>query len=338
MNDNTLYTSNDGIIHNPDSCEPLEQAWLNNEIELQALKRGTYAGYPLNDNDLTSIKNIGYWNASKKQIWGLDWHRNEGIEICFLETGSLEFELNQHIHHLSPNTLTITRPWIPHRLGNPNIDSSKLHWFIIDVEVRQPHQEWIWPDWIILNKENLNTLTNILRRNEQPVWKVGPEIKKCFVQIGHHIKENKKAFLDSKIKILINEILILLLELFTQEKPLLNDSLIKSQRSVAIFLKDLDSMLTEHWSLKKMAEYCGLGSTQFSKYCHEITNSTPMNYLTQLRIKKARDLIIQHTNKSITEIAFDCGFSSNQYFTQVFKKHYKIAPMEYRISKLRAPK
>ena len=326
------YIEHNGIIHNPDSCEPLELAWRNNDIELQALKRGTYAGYPIKDSDLSSIKNIGYWNAKKQQNWGLEWHRNEGVEICFLETGNLDFELNNNIHNLCPNTLTITRPWIPHRLGSPNISMSKLHWFIIDVNVRQPHQEWVWPDWIILKKENLIELTDILRRNEQPVWKVGSEIKNGFIQIGKLIKQNDTFFLDSKIKILINELLIHLLEIFTQQKPILNDSLIKSQRSVEMFLDNLKTMLAEPWSLKQMSEYCSLGSTQFSKYCYEITNTTPMNYLTQLRIEKAQQLITKMPDKSITEIAFDCGFSSNQYFTQVFKKYYKLAPQEYRLS------
>lgn len=196
--------------------------------------------------------------------------------------------------------------------------------------MRQPHQEWQWPDWIVLNREDLAKLTDILRRNEQPVWKVGSSLKDCFVQIGKLIKLNDKKFRDTRIKILINEILIQLLELFTLEKPELNDSLIQSRRSVDIFLVNLDEMLYEEWTLNKMAEYCGLGTTQFSKYCQAITNSTPMNYLNQRRIKTAWDLLSSSQDKSITDIAFECGFSSIQYFSQVFRKHYKLSPTEFR--------
>ena len=333
MSNKIKYIEIDGRIYNPDSCTYLEKAWKNEEIELQTLVRGTYPGKPLANSDLEGIKSIGYWNAKTQQEWGLDWHRNEGIEICFLESGALSFELNADVYHLSPNSLTITRPWIPHKLGDPAIGLCKLHWLILDVNVRQPHQTWQWPDWIILKKDNLNELTDILRRNEQAVWKVGQEIKNCFVEIGKSIKNNDPKFQDSKIKILVNEIFVLLLELFTHEKPVLNNSLIRSERSVELFFESLKSMLGEQWSLQEMANYCGLGTTQFSKYCYKLTNMTPVNYLTQLRINKAIELMTSESGKTITEIAYECGFSSNQYFTQVFKKYYKLAPHEFRLSK-----
>ncbi len=334
MRNNITYTSIDGEIYNADSCTPLEAAWKRNELEMQTLARGSYPGTRLNDGELGNIKSIGYWNAKSAQTWGLDYHRNEGIEICLLESGNLDFDLNSKSFQLTPNTLTITRPWIPHKLGNPTISPSKLHWFILDVNVRQPHQEWQWPEWIILKKEDLAELTDILRRNEQPVWKVGSSIKDCFVQIGKLIKYNEGKFLDSKIKILINEIFIQLLELFTWEKPVLCDSLIQSKRSVEIFLNNLNEMLSEDWTLGDMANYCGLGTTQFSKYCQEITNTTPANYLTRLRIKKAYELLLRYPSQNVTEIAYECGFSSNQYFTQVFKKYHKVSPQKFRESEI----
>ncbi len=330
MRNKIAYIETNGRIHNPDSCDSLETAWRNNKIELQTLARGTYPGKKLRDDELPGIKSIGFWDARTTQNWGLDWHRNEGIEICFLESGTLDFYLNNQSHALIPNMLTITRPWMPHKLGNPIIGLSKLHWFILDLNVRQPHQEWRWPDWIILRNEDLHELTDILRRNEKPVWAVGKDVKDSFIEIGKLITSNQKKFTESKIKIRINEIFIQLLEVFTFEKPVLNDSLIQSKRSVEMFLDSLHEMLHEQWTLDEMARYCGLGITQFSKYCYELTNATPINYLNQLRIKKARQLLINEPEKSITELAFECGFSSNQYFTNVFKRNFNLSPSHYR--------
>ena len=328
MRTDIFYIENDGGIYNPDSCSPLEAAYQRGEVELCTLARGTYPGKKLKDDELPSIKSIGYWDAKFKQNWGLDFHRNEGVEICLLESGHLNFELNGRHYDLAPNHLTITRPWIPHKLGNPDISSSKLHWFIIDLGVRQPHQEWQWPDWIILKPSDLKELTDILRRNEQPVWNVDSGLKECFVAIGKTINRDDERFFDSKIKVLINEILIRLLELFSYEKPELNDSLIQSKRSVEIFLQNLESMSGENWTLKEMAQYCGLGTTQFSKYCQEVTHTTPMVFLNNIRQKKAWNLIHADTNLSLTNIAYECGFSSIQYFSQVFKRQYKMSPKE----------
>ena len=297
---------------------------------MHVLARETYPGYPLKDGELKGIKSIGYWNSEKMQNWGLDWHRNEGIELCLLETGNLSFQLNDQEYELEPNTLTITRPWILHKLGNPNIGFCKLHWFIIDLGVRQPHQEWVWPDWVILSKDDLDELTRILRLNEQPVWQVNDEIKRCFVQIGRMAKYHEKEHFDSRIKVYLNEILILLLEMLKKDRPVLNDELIESKRSVSIFLKNLEDDLSNSWTVNNMAEHCGLGVTQFSKHCYQLTNCTPVNYLNKLRLLKARKLIGENQGNTITSIAYDCGFSSNQYFTKVFKAHFKETPQQFR--------
>jgi AraC family L-rhamnose operon regulatory protein RhaS len=73
-----------------------------------------------------------------------------------------------------------------------------------------------------------------------------------------------------------------------------------------------------------------LGVTQFSKHCYQLTNCTPVNYLNKLRLLKARKLIGENQGNTITSIAYDCGFSSNQYFTKVFKAHFKETPQQFR--------
>ena len=122
----------------------------------------------------------------------------------------------------------------------------------------------------------------------------------------------------------------MLLEMLKKDHPELNDDLIESKRSVSLFLNSLKDDLVQNWTVRKMAKHCGLGVTQFSKHCYQLTNCTPVNYLNQLRLLHARKLIREHPESSITSIAYDCGFSSNQYFTRVFKTHFKETPQEFR--------
>jgi AraC family L-rhamnose operon regulatory protein RhaS len=51
------------------------------EVELVALAGSDYPGSPMPDNWLNGVGTIGYWDAPLPQSWGLDWHRNEGIEF-----------------------------------------------------------------------------------------------------------------------------------------------------------------------------------------------------------------------------------------------------------------
>ncbi len=324
-----FYDPGGKLSYKADNCSPLKGAADKGELELTTLARDAYPGNRLSKSELTGIKSIGYWNIKKLQDWGLEWHTNEGIEICFLESGDLTFFLGKDKYDLAPNLLTITRPWISHKLGNPNVELSKLHWLILDVGVRHPHQEWVWPNWIILNPKDREKLTLYFRQNEQPVWKATPDIKDCFIRIGKVIKEGGEY--ESKLRVLINSLFIALLEHFQAGKILLNEELIESSRTVKLFLTYLEDHLFEPWTLPDMAAWCKLGTTRFTKYCVEISNCTPMEYINKIRLKKASQLLLANPGISSTDIAYQCGFSSAQYFTTVFKRHFKKTPQAFRM-------
>lgn len=330
MKNTPFYLDIDGKMYDPDCCAPLKTATQQRNIEMYTLARDHYPGIQLKEDELENIKSIGYWNATKQQAWELEWHYNEGIEICFLEAGQVDISIGDDILPLYPQYISITRPWLRHKIGH--IGRSKLHWFILDVGVRFPHQEWMWPNWIVVSKSNLSKLTKHLQLNEQPIWKANNALKDCFVELGQIILQNDTPYLDSKIKICVNRILISLLELFESESVPFDEKLISSKRSVELFLAELDSLYEQIWTVERMAEYCGLGVTQFSKYCQEITNRPPMKYLNDIRLEKACLQLTQSTEKNIMEIAFDCGFSSNQYFTRVFKERYGISPLRFRVT------
>ena len=58
---------------------------------------------------------------------------------------------------------------------------------------------------------------------------------------------------------------------------------------------------------------------------------SPINYLIRLRVQQAKELL-ETTNYSIAQISDSCGFSSQSYFSQVFKKACGMTPNAYRKS------
>ncbi len=325
-----VYTEEGKSFH-ADSCGPLVQAAHSGELELVALSRGTYPGEPMPDRILPGLRSVGYWDATRKQDWGLPWHRNEGIEVSWLETGSVSFLLGPNVYTLKPGQMTITRPWQPHKLGNPNVGAGRLHWLILDVGVRQPHQKWMWPPWLILSEKDIAALTNFLRGNEQPVWEPDAEIGRCFKQIASTLQSESPGESESRLSIHINELFLQLLTLFRKEKVRLSPELSTARRSTELFLEALKSNPGEPWTLEIMAECCRLGVTRFVHYCREVTNCTPMQYLNRIRVEQAAERLLSERDASITEVALACGFSSSQYFATVFKQHYKCTPRAYRM-------
>ena len=329
------YKTN-GTVYHADTCQPLKDAVKREKLQFKALARHSYPGDRLNNNTL-GLNSIGYWDADKPQDWGLDWHRNEGLEIHFLESGYMPYSQEGKETILTPDHLTITRPWEIHKVGNPNIGMGKFYWIIIDLGVRRPHQEWKWPEWINLIPEDLARLTQILRQNENSILKTDPRVRNCFARINKAINTDNNNNNASRIRLLINYLLILLLELLDTEDILLNETLTDSSRSVNQFLSELENNLAKEWTIEEMAKSAGVGLTRFTYHCKQITNLTPMRYLTIRRLENAKKTLLANPDLTITEISYMYGFTSSQYFSTVFKKHEKCSPKEYKTQNSKQP-
>lgn len=316
-----------------DSCQPLIEARARGEVQLRALVHGHYPGHLLPSGSLPGLKTVGYWNATESQSWGLPAHQNEGIEITFLESGKLSFRADESDYTLVADSLTITRPWQKHRVGNPNVGPGKLHWMIVDVGVRRPNQRWQWPHWVMLSPPDLGELADTLRQTQQPVWKATTEIHHCFCSMAAAVEADRNGSSVSAITVRINELLLLVLNLLRSRKPRLDDRLTSSRATIQMFLDDLvlhPEHLSFAWSIEEMADSCGLGVTQFVYIVKQLTNMTPAYFLNHCRLDHACKLLSDDANASVTDVALNCGFSSSQYFANAFRRRFKCTPTEFR--------
>lgn len=321
-----------GHLYKADTCQPLVCAVEARKVQLEALAHGHYPGRRLPAGSLPGLKTVGYWDAADDQDWGLSWHRNEGVELTFLERGSVGFDVEQHSCTLQPDDITVTRPWQRHRVGTPNVLAGRLHWLILDVGVRRPNQSWRWPSWLLLSRADLRELTGILRQTDQPVWKANAEVRRCFQTIAQAVKTDRAGSNLSRLSVRVNELFVLLLDLFRRHEIVLDESLTSSRRTVELFLADLKrhpEHLTLDWSIQEMARSCGLGATQFIHHVRLITNMTPAQYVNRCRLELAARLL-QNESSTVTAVAIECGFSSSQYFATVFQRRYGCSPREYR--------
>ena len=83
-------------------------------------------------------------------------------------------------------------------------------------------------------------------------------------------------------------------------------------------------------SLNLVAEKVHLSPAYLSRIFSRKTGVSFSEYLTEVRLKQAKQRL-SLSNASIDEIAVATGFSSNSYFTAVFKKHAGLTPSEYRV-------
>lgn len=91
----------------------------------------------------------------------------------------------------------------------------------------------------------------------------------------------------------------------------------------------IDKNLEMDMSLGEIAKRIGISVYYMSHIFKKYAGMTVVEYRTFRRMEKAKHELL-YTGKSITEIAFSCGFSSQGYFSERFAKTVGVSPTVYR--------
>lgn len=101
-------------------------------------------------------------------------------------------------------------------------------------------------------------------------------------------------------------------------------------------MQEVATYIYDHYdkkiTLDDMAEQFHISSSYLSKKFKMTTGFGFKEYLINVRIKNACRLLLE-TNRSITDIAFECGFNDSNYFGDAFRRIKGVSPNKYRRNK-----
>ncbi len=103
----------------------------------------------------------------------------------------------------------------------------------------------------------------------------------------------------------------------------------EAQRLVRQAMAYMHEHYAEPLSRQEVADHVGLSDDYLTSCFRKELGLTPVAYLNRYRVQQARQLL-KNTHKSITEIAFDVGFSGSSYFSRVFRRETGMTPDAYR--------
>lgn len=83
-------------------------------------------------------------------------------------------------------------------------------------------------------------------------------------------------------------------------------------------------------TLEELSEILNLTPQYFCSLFKKTTGIRIFEYINGIRVKNSKELILNHKNMSIKEIAEFCGYDNISYFCEVFKKIEKMTPGEFR--------
>lgn len=118
--------------------------------------------------------------------------------------------------------------------------------------------------------------------------------------------------------------ILLMLTSTIQKKYLPSEKLGKISPAIDFIAKNYNENITND----ELAQLTGLSTVYFRKLFTEVFETSPINYVHKLRIKKAKEML-ESDYGSITDIADSLGYSNIYDFSRAFKKHTGISPSKY---------
>lgn len=259
----------------------------------------------------------------------LTTHRNAGIEIVYVEEGNLPWQVEGCRQPVGPASVFFTMPWQWH--GSTADFEPGHHWNFAVVKVEgdcfdHPGPLRL-PEELGFSKAQQRRIVGTLSKTSRHVWPASEPLAQAMRSL---VRDYRAGGSFCRQRCAAWAIVVLTeLEQTIRENRTAPPLMPSGKTRIERLLTELNSHLDKPWALGTMAAFCGLKRTQFVEMVRIHTGDTPSALLNRLRVEHARCLL-RKSSQTITEIAFECGFCSSQYFARVFRSLTGVPASEYR--------
>lgn len=248
-------------------------------------------------------------------------HAHPYYEIFYLLNGDCTFFVDHNIYKLNKGDLVIVSAGELHKSTFPQVGSSERY-------------------VVCFRKGNLKWLNELLGEEfVKQSLKSGvisiPEKRRDYVEslINKMIFENDGQDILSPgfIKTGLAELILFIIRCQRYEQNIIKEIDVDNQlmQEIATYIyENYDKKL----SLDDMSNKFHISRSYLSKKFKAVTGFGFKEYIVNVRIKNACRLLLE-TNKSITDIAFECGFNDSNYFGDAFRHVKGVSPNKYRKNK-----
>lgn len=248
------------------------------------------------------------------------WHWHGEVEFFYGLQGEVEYHVPGSMQVFRPGDAGFINANVLHMTHAPNPDASLQieHLFLPEFIFGQAGSDI-----------EARYIRPVLRKKRLDLYRFDPPDRAIeLMRQANELHLERREGFELHIRALMSE---LWLELFRQtrsfhaDNPLqdLDDSRIKQM------LAYISDHCSQKLSLAEIAQAGYVGERECFRIFRRNLNMTPLDYL----VRKRLDLACEHlknTSLPVQDIAMNCGFNSNSYFTKVFREHLGLTPREYR--------
>lgn len=176
------------------------------------------------------------------------------------------------------------------------------------------------------NRPSLDDLFDVL--NHVPDRITGSKAE----QIGLILQKMYQYYLCDEVLLVKSELLRLLHELLTFHQ----NTTVSYNEYVKKAITYMNTHYQEEIHFEDLSRHIGISKPYFFDLFKQCTGTTPNQFLTRLRIDKAKYLLIS-TDMPIKDVGYECGFDDNVYFSYLFRKETGVSPSAFRIRERHFP-
>ena len=248
-----------------------------------------------------------------------NYHCHDFIEFSYVLSGNVNYRIDNKFYKISEKTLLVFNPEVYHQESlNKGEQNTELHIGFRNIKI----------DGLPLNyilKENFDAPLEFKQYKD--------DFHKCCLEI---IEEQEACEIGKEL--ILKSLIMKLIALFLKETNYVKNTkkidrydfpFYDKSNVVKIILEYFDNNYMKNISLDDMSKNMYISSVYISKVFKEKTGESPINYLINLRLEKAKDLLIS-TESPVKAIAQAVGYSDAYYFSKLFKKYYGNSPCKFR--------
>lgn len=234
-----------------------------------------------------------------------DYGRND-YYLLYVTNGQLKYKLDDTFKTADTGSLFILEP-------------STSHTFQYEISL-SPETYWIH-----FTGYGVDTILNDLGLKNNSIMDLGLDTDYfvLFDTIINELQIKSHSYLT-----ICQGLLLQLLTLMSRKHQQLNKS-INNNNDIQKIITTLHDTYNEKHDVSSLAKLCNLTNFRFIHKFKDITGLSPIQYLTDIRINKAKNLLLK-SNLSISEISYIVGYINPLYFSRIFKKYTGHSPSIFR--------
>jgi len=128
-------------------------------------------------------------------------------------------------------------------------------------------------------------------------------------------------------------LVVLLSRAYNAAPTVESERIMKIGRAIA----HMESHFADEVKPSELAKIVGMSERNFYRFFCDVTHETPHAYLQKVRLARGATML-QTSDKTVTEVALECGFSDGSYFARQFRIAYGISPRQFQTGRRRAAK